>query len=139
MADATELAAAMRAALQLEEARMRGSRAEEARLRAALAELYRPPDWTADATIARHTGADRAWDRWVGREKERLNMELARLLAARAHVEARLKRAFGRAEAAAALAADDRRAAEARRRQAKEAALRDAMLLRGAGQDRNGP
>ncbi|SFB05376.1 hypothetical protein SAMN05421688_2592 [Poseidonocella pacifica] len=75
----------------------------EAELRAALAALTPSSAWLGaedvpeDAkTMARQTGADFMWDRWAARKKSELNMALARVLAEKASVEARARRAFGR-------------------------------------------
>lgn len=93
-----------------ETARLRDVLAEEARLRAALARL------TAQATEARalpeaaitglrEIGADLSWQGWVAQQRAALNSALALTLARKEQALPALRRAFGKAEAARALAA----------------------------------
>lgn len=73
---------------------------EEDRLRGLLADLRARPVQGGEVTPAMLAGADLAWDAWAARRREVLNTELARLLARKMQVEARVRRAFGRKMAA---------------------------------------
>ena len=76
---------------------------EESRLRQDLARLDALD--ASDAPEAdrghgmRAVGADILWQGWLARTRTRINMELARVLARKAHEQARLRKAFGRVDA----------------------------------------
>ena len=120
-----------------ETARLGAVLAEERRLRAALARL----DAQAKAARAlpgtdlaglRGIGADMAWQGWVARQRAALHAELALVRARKEQALPRLRAAFGRAEAAAMLAARQAAARQGQERARAALGLEHLALLRHA-------
>lgn len=105
-ADIHTLAALTEAQFRAKQAELEPVLSEERRLRRALADLDGETRKNAslpasDLTDLRRLGGDMAWRRWVGQSRSELQMRLARVLALKASKMARLRQAFGRAEAVA--------------------------------------
>jgi len=121
-----------------ETARLRVILKDEARLRAALARLDAQAKAARDLpeqaiSGLREIGADLSWQGWVGRNRAAFNSELALVLARKEQALPPLRRTFGKAEAASALAAHHR-ALRHHEIQAREAQRLDHLtLLRLAG------
>ncbi|SFR00699.1 hypothetical protein [Poseidonocella sedimentorum] len=88
----------------------------EAELRKAIAALTPSSEYFASQEVSddaketvRRGGAAMAWDRWAAKRKSQLNMDLARVLAEKAGVEAQARRAFGRSEVARHLLVDHKK------------------------------
>ena len=121
--DLSALQALAEARLAQERARLKPVLDEEARLRATLVRLE------AQAAAAREgadpalrgIGGDLSWQAWVKGRRAALQVELALVLARKEQALPGLRRAFGKAEAAAALAVAQR--AEASRSRATRAAV----------------
>lgn len=74
---------------------------EENALRAELtrlAQMDRVSELGTDANL-RAVGADLLWKGWLSRAKTNVNMQLARVLAAKAHEQSKVRRAFGKVTA----------------------------------------
>lgn len=77
----------------------------------------------------RSVGADILWQGWESRTRRQLNSELARARAKRLSMMDELKRAFGRKQAIAQIAEDEKSArVKARRKAQLDALCRDAVL-----------
>lgn len=87
-------------ALNVEETRLRGQLRE-------LDELRRAAQGRAEEPRLgyRGIGADMLWQGWIGRAKAELHASLARVLGRKGQAEQRLRRSFGKYEAARRLAA----------------------------------
>lgn len=121
--DLSALKALAEARLAQERARLKPVLEEEARLRAALARLEAQAAAARDGAdpALRGIGGDLSWQAWVTGRRAALQMEVALALARKEQALPALRRAFGKAEAAAALAAEQR--AETRRSRATRAAV----------------
>lgn len=120
-------------------ARLQGLAAQEARLRADLATLEARrlasrnlPE--ADYAGLRPIGADLLWQGWLGRNRARLNAELAMTLARKSKLQQRAQLAYGRYEAALAVQSEAAaRAAREDRRRADRSISEGIVLRTGAG------
>lgn len=133
--DLSALHALAQARLEQERARLIPVLDEERRLRIALARLKaqaasaRPQ---ADPAL-RGIGGDLSWQAWVSARRAALQMDLALVLARKEQALPGLRRAFGKAEAAAALAAARRTATRRRRATRAADALADLGTLARGG------
>lgn len=130
-----DICAATDALYQAELNKLRMVTAEETRTREALARLSEqsvevPPE---TALVMRAMGADLAWNRWVGRQKEVLNMQLANILVRKAEALRRVQEVFGRNEAALSLKHDADLARKDARRIEADRKLQAMMLNMRAG------
>lgn len=113
--------------------RIRAVLEEEARITAQIARLddqvFRiRTEGTGDHGY-RSVGADILWQGWESRTRRQLNSELARARAKRLSMMDALKRAFGRKQAIAQIARDEKSArVKARRKAQLDALCRDATL-----------
>ncbi|MCE8517723.1 hypothetical protein KBY31_13450 [Ruegeria pomeroyi] len=113
--------------------RIRAVLEEEARITAQIARLDDQvlrirTEGTGDHGY-RSVGADILWQGWESRTRRQLNSELARARAKRLSMMDALKRAFGRKQAIAQIAQDEKSArVKARRKAQLDALCRDATL-----------
>ncbi|MEM8981231.1 MAG: hypothetical protein AAGD04_17290 [Pseudomonadota bacterium] len=101
-------------------AKLRSFHAEESRIRAQLAALNTTHKSARDLptleTLPLHrVGGDLLWQRWVGRRRRELQMQLARCLASKGTAQRHLQESFGKSSALHSL----RRDVQARELQAK--------------------
>lgn len=111
--------------------RIRAVLEEEARIAAQIARLDDQVVRTRAEGSGDHgyrsVGADILWQNWESRTRRQLNSDLARARAKRLSMMDDLKRAFGRKQAIAQIAQDDKTArAKARRKTQLDALTRDA-------------
>lgn len=121
---------------QVELARMQTILREEARLRAAIARLDAHHAANrglieADLGGLRQIGGDILWRSWVGRNKAELQSELARVLGTKGQMIRKLRRAFGKSQAAEGI-----RTAESAKRVRHDMARAEAVLAQIALLDR---
>ncbi|WP_234170822.1 hypothetical protein [Ruegeria pomeroyi] len=113
--------------------RIRAVLEEEARITAQIARLDDQvlrirAEGTGDHGY-RSVGADILWQSWESRTRRQLNSDLARARAKRLSMMDELKRAFGRKQAIAQIAEDEKSArVKARRKAELDALCRDAVL-----------
>ena len=124
------------ALLEVELAKLREVSAKEAALRAEIADLeaHRKASLNLpeDGLLSvRAVGADVLWQSWIGRNKQRLNMELARLLVEKARMAKQAQKAFGRDLAANDLAQDAESDARREAAKARLEKLQHLMVLNG--------
>lgn len=97
-----EITGAILAGAQAQMARVQK---QEADLRQQLQELVSARQNQIDGeSPAQRAGADVRWQQWVDSRREQINIELARILATKETVRARLRIAFGKDQAMQALA-----------------------------------
>lgn len=105
-AELNTLAALTEAQFRAIQAELEPILVEERRLRRSLADLDERTLKNAtlpasDLTDLRRLGGDMAWRSWAAQSRNDLQMRLARVLARKANKMARVRQAFGRAEAVA--------------------------------------
>jgi len=105
---------------------------EEAAIRAQLARLDRMVAEARTGGDAAYLalGADLHWKEWTGRTRQALNQDLARVMARKLQVLARLRRAFGRCDAVERLEEDRKKALKSARRRADWEKIAALMVLR---------
>lgn len=117
-------------------AKLRLINAEERRIRAQLAALDTNHESTRDLPAVavlplRRVGGDLLWQRWVGRRRRELQMQLARCLARKGAAQALLKKSFGKSSALKSLRHDlQAREERARRIQRLDAVTEIGVLHR---------
>ncbi|GAW36406.1 hypothetical protein RA2_03476 [Roseovarius sp. A-2] len=132
-AEFDDLAEVTEALYQAELARVQDILRDETRLRQDLARLSAHHQANralpqADLDGLRRIGADVLWHGWVGRNRVRLQEELARVLVRKAGALRKLRAGFGKAEAVRQLRAETREA-DTRARLAHESAILTRLAL----------